>query len=55
MAGLVQHILRGLAPHAERFADLATKTVSSAAVTDEQTRQWSQEMYARDLADWGLA
>jgi hypothetical protein len=42
-------ILHKLRAHACRFAGLPEVTVPSAAIDDEQTAQWSTEMYARDL------
>lgn len=48
---LVEHILRKITDHAQRFDDLPVKTVESAAVTDEQKAAWSDEMYKQGLQD----
>jgi hypothetical protein len=47
MSSLVEHLLR----HARRFADLPLTSVPSAAVTDQDTSQWSKDLYDRDLHD----
>lgn len=44
-------ILTKLRAHALRFAGLATLTVPSAAISDEEVEAWSAEMYAADLAN----
>ena len=51
MARLLDHIWRKLKAHVDEWADLPTVTIPSAAITDQQTAQWSHEMYARDLAN----
>lgn len=51
MAHLVEHALRALRAHACRWESLPEVTVPSAAVSDDDTRQWSDDMYARDLAN----
>jgi hypothetical protein len=40
-----------LRAHALRWAGLATLTVPSAAVSDEDTEAWSKEAYEADLED----
>jgi hypothetical protein len=49
MAHLVEHALRALRAHACRWAGLPEVTVPSAAVSDDDTAQWSLESYARDM------
>jgi hypothetical protein len=49
MAHLVEHALRALRAHACRWASLPLTSVPSAAVSDEDTAQWSRESYDRDL------
>jgi len=43
-------LARKLRSHACRWAGLPEVTVPSAAVSDDDTRQWSADMYGRDLA-----
>jgi hypothetical protein len=43
------HIAHKLRAHTCRWQGLPEVTVPSAVVSDEQTAEWSDEMYARDL------
>lgn len=46
---LLGHIQLKLRAHSCRWAMLPEVTVESAAVSDEDTSQWSRDMYDRDL------
>jgi hypothetical protein len=45
VASLIEHLIR----HARRWADLPLTSVPSAAVTDDDTAEWSRDSYSRDL------
>lgn len=51
MAHLIEHALRALRAHTDKWDGLPTTTVESAAVSDEQVDEWSAELYARDLRE----
>lgn len=49
MSSLVEHLIRKLQSHSERFSDLPLVVVPSAAVSDQDTAAWSRESYERDV------